>query len=63
MYVRRSVWMAIHQLEKLSSRSIKWDRVRRWLEAIESIFALVVRHKLPAQVVIYLVLILLFVEA
>jgi hypothetical protein len=63
MDVRRPAWMAIHQLKQLSCWPIKWDRVRRWLEAIEGIFALVVRHKPAAQVVIYLLLILLFVLA
>jgi hypothetical protein len=63
MYVCRPVWMAIHQLQKLPGRAIEWNRVRGWLEAIESIFAFVVCHEFPTQVAIYLVLILLFVQA
>jgi hypothetical protein len=47
MYVRGPVWMAIQQLQELSSWTIKRDRVRRWFEAIESIFALVIRHEFP----------------
>ena len=62
MYVRGPVWVAVHQLQKLPSRTIERHRIRRWLEAIEGIFALVVRHELPTQVAVYLLLILLFVK-
>ena len=61
MYVRGPVWMAIHQLQELPRRTIEWDRVRSWFEAVERIFALIVRHEFPTQVAIFLLLILLFV--
>ena len=63
MNVCRSVWMAIQQLQKLSSRSIEWDRVWGWLQAIKCVFALIIRYELPTQVAVDLVFILLFVKA
>jgi hypothetical protein len=63
MNVCRPVWVAIQQLQKLSSRTIEWDRVWGWLEAIKCVFALIVRHKLPAQVAVDLIFVLLFVKA
>lgn len=61
MNVRRPVWVTIHQLQKLPSRTIKRHWIRRWLEAVERVFSLVVRHKFPPQVAVYLGLILLLV--
>jgi hypothetical protein len=55
--------MAIQQLQKLSSRTIEWDRVWGWLEAIKRVFTLIVRHELPTQVAVGLIFILLFVKA
>lgn len=63
MDVGWSVWMAIHQLQQLSGRTIEWNGVRSGLQAVERIFALFIRHELPAQVAIYLIPILLFVQA
>jgi hypothetical protein len=63
MNVCRPVWMAIQQLQKLSSRTIEWDWVWGWLEAIKRVFALIVRHELSTQVAVDLIFILLFVKA
>jgi hypothetical protein len=63
MNVCRPVWMAIQQLQKFSSRTIEWDRVWGWLEAIKRVFTLIVRHELPPPVAVGLIFILLFVKA
>jgi hypothetical protein len=62
MNMRGPIWMAIKQLQQLSSRTIEWDRVRGWPQAIKCVFALVVRYELSTQVAVDLVLILLFIK-
>lgn len=48
--------MSIQQLQQHTGRSIRGQRVRRRLQAIKVVFSLVVRSKLPSQVIVALVL-------
>lgn len=48
--------MSIEQLQENAGWSIGRKRVRRWLEAVKPIFALLIRAELSSQVVVGLVL-------
>lgn len=54
--------MAVEQLQDLACWSIERHRVWCWLEAIESVFALVVCDEFAAKVVFHLLFVLLFVQ-
>lgn len=54
--------MPIEQLKQLPGWSIEWNRVRRWSYAIPRILPLFVGDKFAAQVVVYLVVVLLLVH-
>ena len=59
--VRRSIWVTVEQLQDFASRAIEGHGVRCWLEAVESIFALIVCDELATEVMFHLFLVLLFV--
>jgi hypothetical protein len=61
--VSRAIWVSIQQLQNLASRTVIWDRIRRWLEAVEGIFAILVGGDSSSQVAVLLVWVLLLVEA
>lgn len=61
--MRRSVWVTVEQLQELASGSIERNGVRRWPDAVEGIFAVLIRHELASQIEVLLVGILLLIIA
>lgn len=59
----RAIWVPVQQLQDLARRTVIWDRIRRWLEAVEGILAILVGGHSSSQVAVLLVWVLLLVES
>lgn len=60
--MRGPVYRPVHHLKQLAGRTIRGNRIWRWLEAIECIAALCVSMEYAAEIILPLVWILLLVE-
>lgn len=56
MDVSRSHWVPVQQLQQRTSKSISWQRVCGWLQAVEVVLSVLVASEFSSQVVVDLVL-------